>query len=404
MTEQTLSDVKVVEWGSFISAPYCTKLMADMGAEVIKIETPGIGDDSRNYGPFFNDVPDSEASGLFLYLNTNKLGVTLDLSQQTGREMLLKLLKDADILVTNHTPRFMKKLKLDFNSLKKVNPNLIMTTITPYGLTGPYKDWKAYDLNICALGGITNAIGTPDREPITPPLSQGGYQSGLISAIATLMALFARDMTGKGLQIDIGEVECWATFHIGVAAQSFLEEGRVRRRSGNRALHRPFPDEVIACKDGSISIDLPQKRQWQRFLDLIGNPEWANDPIFEDRLKTADEYCDQADEYLKQWTMQHTKAEIFRMCQEKKVPCAPIRTMEEVVNDEHLKGRGYFVDIKHPKTGSLKYPGVGYKLSKTPFTARRPAPLLGEHNEEIYCRRLGLSKEELVALRRAEVI
>jgi crotonobetainyl-CoA:carnitine CoA-transferase CaiB-like acyl-CoA transferase len=153
-----------------------------------------------------------------------------------------------------------------------------------------------------------------------------------------------------------------------------------------------------------MCFDTPQNRQWRRFLEVLGNPEWANDPIFEDRIKTSDEYGDKADAYLSEWLMQHTKEEIFKLYQDNRVPVAPIKTVEEIVNDEHLKERNYFVEIDHPHVGRLKYPGVGYKFSRTPFTVRRPAPCLGEHNEEVYCGRLGYSKADLVTLRRAGVI
>lgn len=404
MAEHLLSDIKVVEWGSFISAPFCTKLLADLGAEVIKVESPVVGDEARHYGPFPDDIPDIEKSGLFLYLNTNKFGITLDLASTTGRDIFLKLISDVDVFVLNYPTRLVRKMKLDFGSLRKLNSRLIMTSITPYGGTGPYRNWKGYALNCGALGGIVGSLGDPEREPITCPLSQGDYQAGLCAAIATIIALFQRDRTKKGSHIDLSEAECWATFHIGVGIQAYLSEGRVRRRSGYRSLHRPYPDEVLPCKDGYICIDTPQKRQWLRFLDLMGNPEWAKDPIFENRIKTTDEHADEADGYLSSWLMQHDKEEIFKVCQGNKVPAAPIKTVEEVVNDEHLKERKYFVEVDHPCAGRLKYPGVCYSFSLTPSVIQRSAPCLGEHNVEVYCGKLGLSKAHLVALKRAEVI
>ena len=279
-----------------------------------------------------------------------------------------------------------------------------MTSITPYGQTGPYSKWKGYDINCCALGGIAATLGYPDREPITCPLSQGDYQAGLCAAIATMIALFQRDRTNKGSHIDLSEAECWATFHIGVGIQAYLSEGRVRRRSGHRSLHRPYPDEVLPCKDGYVCIDTPQKRQWLRFLDLMGNPGWAKDSIFKDRIQTTDEYGDKADAYLTGWLMEHTKEEIFKLCQDNKVPAAPINTVAEVVNDEHLKARSYFVEINHPHTGKLRYPSGCYRFSSSSSVTQRPAPCLGEHNEEVYCEQLGYSEADLRALKRAEVI
>jgi crotonobetainyl-CoA:carnitine CoA-transferase CaiB-like acyl-CoA transferase len=402
--EHLFSDLKVVEWGSFVSAAFCTKLMADFGAEVIKVEPPAVGDEARHYGPFPNDIPDGEKSGLFLYLNTNKYGVTLDPSKAAGKKLFQKLIGNADILVHNYPTLFTKRLKLDFNSLKEINPKLIMVSITPYGQTGPYKNWKGYDINCGALGGISTSIGYPDREPLTCPLFQGDYQAGLCGAIATMIALFERDGTDHGVHIDLSEAECWATFHIGVGMQAYISEGRVRRRSGHRSLHRPYPDEVLPCKDGYVCIDTPQNRQWLRFLELMGNPEWAKNSIFENRIKTTDEYGDQADTYLSEWLMKHDKQEIFKLCQDNKVPAAPIKTVDEVANDEHLKERNYFVELNDPHRGKLKIPGFCYKFSLTPSVIEHQAPYLGEHNKKVYCDQLGYSTKELNALKRAEVI
>ncbi len=404
MKEQALSGLKVIEFGSFITAPFCGKLLADMGAEVIKVEPPDVGDEARRYGPFPGDVPHPERSGLFLYMNTNKLGITLDPARPTGRSIFRRLVRDADVLIESQPVGYMKKIGLDYASLRIINRNLVMTSITPYGLTGPYRNWKGYDINCAALGGITNAMGSPDREPFAPPLFQGYHQAGLQGAVATLIALFERDNTGHGTHVDLSVVESWATFHIGVAAQSFLEDSRVRRRSGHRALHRPYLDEVLPCKDGSVCIDTPQNRQWQRLLEVMGNPEWAKDPIFKDRIQTTDEFGDQADAYLKEWTMKYTKQELFDIGREKRIPIAPLWTVKDVLTDPQFASRGFFVEVAHPDTGNLKYPGVGYQMSATPFAIRRPAPRLGEHNEEILCGRLRRPREDLAALKKAGVI
>ncbi|MFH1382227.1 MAG: CoA transferase [Chloroflexota bacterium] len=404
MAEQALADLKVVEWGSFISAPFCTKLLADLGAEVVKIEPPHTGEEARRHGPFPGDTPDIEKSGLFLYLNINKFGVTLAPQPPAGREIFLKLLEDADIFVHNYPYPLVKELKLDFESVKEINPKLIMLSLSPFGLTGPYKDWKAYDINTCALGGISAASGYPEREPLAPPMCQAHYQAGLQGALVTMISLFNRDRTGEGSHIDLAEAQCWATFHIGHGAQAFLDEEGIRTRTGFRVIHQGYTDAVYPCKDGYVCIDTPQNRQWQKFLGIMGNPAWADDPIFKDRIKTSDEYATQADAYLMPWLMQHTKEEIFQLCQSNGVPAAPIRTVEDVANDEHLKERGYFVEIDHPAAGKLKYPGAGYQLSKTPFLIQRAAPRLGEHNEEIYCEKLGYSKADLDALRKEGTI
>ena len=169
--------------------------------------------------------------------------------------------------------------------------------------------------------------------------------------------------------------------------------------------HRPYPDEVLPCKDGSVCIDTPQNRQWQRFLEVMGNPEWGKDPIFDDRIRTADEHWKKADAYLSQWLMHRTKDDIFRRLQDARVPAAPVRTIDEVINDEHMKQRRFFVDVDHPDSGRLTcYPGVPYQFTKTPFKVRLPAPRMGEHNDRIFRRRLGFSEKDLAALKQEEVI
>ncbi|MDO8568883.1 MAG: CoA transferase [Dehalococcoidales bacterium] len=407
MSDQALAGIRVVEWGEFVAAPFCTELLAQMGAEVIKIEPPGAGDEARRYGPFPKDTPHPEKSGLYLYLNVNKLGITLNPTRPRGRELLLQILDKSDVFVVNQPGLNLKKLGLDYESLQKTNPKLglIMALITPFGTTGLYKDWKGYDINCSALGGITNTIGYPKRSPLTPPLHQGHHQAGLMTAIAIMLAVLNRDLTGKGAFIDQSEAEAWATVHIGIGLQPYVEEGRIRRRSGHLSLHRPYPDGVLPCKDGAVCIDAPQNRMWQRFIEAIGNPDWAKDPIFKDRVKTSDDYYEQADAFMSQWLMKHTKAEIFKLLKDAKVPSAPLRTVDEIASDEQLKQRGFFTGVEHPVAGKLKYyPGACYQFSKTPASVVRSAPLLGEHNEHIFCQWLGYPEKDLAAWRREEVI
>jgi crotonobetainyl-CoA:carnitine CoA-transferase CaiB-like acyl-CoA transferase len=398
MSNQALSGLKVVEWGSFIAAPFCAELLAQMGAEIIKIESPGKGDEARTYGPFLGDKTNGEKSGLFLYLNVNKFGITLDPTKPAGREILYKLLKDASVFIVDQPGLDLKELRLDYASLKEVFPKLVVASITPFGATGPYSEWKGYDLNVCALGGISSTIGYPEREPLVPPQHQGEHGAGLMGAIAIMFALFQQEKTGKGIFVDISAADVWATIHIGMGFQSYLEERRVRKRSGHLSPHRPYPDLVLPCKDGSVCIDAPQNRQWQRLLEAMGNPAWATDPVFKDRIATSDDYSEKADAYMKSWLMQHTKAEIFQILRDARVPVAPIRTIDEVASDEHIKQRNYFVEIDHPDAGKFKYPGVAYQFSKTPSVVQRPSPRLGEHNREIYVNRLNMDEKTMEKL------
>lgn len=405
VTQKALSGVRVVEYGNFISAPYCTKLMADLGAEVIKVEHPDLPDESRKHGPFLNDVPYPERSGLFLYLNTNKMGITLNLETITGREILMQILKDADIFVENSPVQYMKDLSLDYASIMEVNQLLIMTSITPFGETGPYRDYKAYDINVQAGGGATQGLGLPDREPLAVPLSQSGYQAGLCGAISSLAALWARETIGRGQHIDIAETEVWATIHTGWDVLAYIYQWRLVRRTGHHGQDMPYPGgAILPCKDGYVAMSTPTGREWRRFLELLGNPEWAKDPRFKDRTAMNTLYADEVDALLSPWLMERTKEEIFALGRENRLAFGPMKTIDEEVNDPHLAARGFWVDIDRAGTGVLKYPGACYRLSETPWRIDRPAPLLGEHNELIYCGRLGYSKQELVQLHRGGII
>ena len=405
MAKQALSGIRVVEYGSFVSAPYCTKLMADLGAEVIKVETPDIGDESRNHGPFPNDIPHPERSGLFLYLNTSKFGITLNVKTSTGQKILKGLLKDADVFVENNTPQFMNELGLDYPSVRELNPRLIMTSITPYGQTGPYSDYKAYAINCCAVGGVSQSIGHHWREPLTAPLSMGHYQAAVSGAGATMVALLVGDATGRGQHIDISEADVWATYYVGFGITIHAFGARDSLRKGYIGGGWTYPARrVIPCKDGFMALCAPQLKQWTRFLDLMGNPEWTQEPRYRDRHAMEDDYPEEVDALLAPWFLERTKKELFELFEKNAIPFAPLYDMADEASDPHLSERGFFATIDRDDTGTLKYPGAPYKFSKTPWALNRPAPLLGEHNEEIYCGRLGYSREDLVALRRAGVI
>jgi len=405
MAKQALSGLKVVEYGSFISAPYCTKLMADLGAEVIKVEEPKKGDESREYGPFPNGIPYPERSGLFLYLNTNKLGITLEVSTATGREILKRLLKEADVFVENNPPKLMREAYLDYVNLKGLNPSLIVTSITSFGQTGPYRDYKAYPINCCAVGGVSQSIGHYWREPLTMPLSQGNYQAAVAGTLATIVALLARDVTGKGQHVDISEADVWATYHVGFGITIHAFGVKDNLRKGYIGGGWTYPARrIIPCKDGYMALCAPQLKQWVKFVELMGNPEWIQNPRYRDRHAMEDDYPEEVDALLAPWFLERTKKELFELFEKNAIPFAPLYNMADEVEDAHLKERRFFATIERDDTGDLKYPGAPYKFSKTPWTLVRPAPTLGEHNEEIYCGRLGYSKEDLVELRRAGVI
>ena len=286
MSEGPLSGIKVIEYGNFISAPYCVKLMTDMGAEGIKIEDPYKPDSSRQHGPFPDDVPHHERSGLFLFLNSNKLGVTLNLEKTSGKKIFKELIETNDVLIENNPPGYLEGLGLGYSSLREINPRFIMASITPFGQTGPYKDYKAYGINSSAASGWSNIIGKPGREPLSPPLSIGYFLSGTVASVAVLCALFARDIIGEGQLIDISDVECWNTLFTGTQANAFIYYERKRMRHGHRT-PAAYPYAVLPCKDGYMWMAAIQGYQWKHFLEIMGDgevPEWyRDDPRFKDR-------------------------------------------------------------------------------------------------------------------------
>ena len=376
-----------------VAGPYCTRLMADLGAEVIKIEPPSYGDTARRSPPFYNDIPDLEGSGLFLYLNTGKLGITLDVTTTTGRNIFFELIKEADILVEDNAPGWMQEHRIGYDDLKAINPDIIMTSITPFGQTGPYRDYKAYPLNsfqssgegYLTPGGVEN-IKSP---PLRLGTFVGEYDSGLNAANATLGALFCRRRTGRGQCIDISKQESiMALNRLDMARFANHAEVITRARLG-----APFGG-ILPCKDGYTVFITWEPEQWDKLVHFMGNPDWAKDEQFQDYAERH-KYGDVINALITEWTMQHTKEELYHRGQEAGIAFGMVYTAKDLVESKHLEARGFFVDVDHPKTGPIKYPGTPYKFSETPCRIERAAPMLGEHNEEIYIDRLGHTKDEL---------
>jgi len=403
MPEQALSGLKVIEIGDLVSAPYCGKLLADLGAEVIKIEAPRIGDEARRRKPFAGEKAGVERSGLYAYLNASKFGITLDPKTEDGKTIFESLIRDADILVENNSPQEMADLGLDYKSLEKLNPRLIMTSITPFGQTGPHRDYKATELNLYHGGGFGFLTTFVLEEPVPSPVKAGGRQAlfgaGLAGAVATLCGLFARENIGEGQQIDISVQECLAgQYESSIEHWTFNEN-----EMGGVSVPVMMPINPLPCKDGFVFLMCVQEHEYDNLVKVMGNPEWADNELFESRFTRA-EYFDALIIYLVEWAMQYTKEEIFKMCQDGDVPLAPAYTPEEIVKSEHLKARAYFVDIDHPEIGKVKYPGAPYRFSETQWQIVRHAPLLGEHNQDILVGRLGYKQQDIEKLRTNGVI
>jgi crotonobetainyl-CoA:carnitine CoA-transferase CaiB-like acyl-CoA transferase len=396
MTEQALSDVKVLDLTWHIAGPYCTKLLADYGADVIKLEKPSEGDPSRRMGPFFRDVPHPDKSGLFLYLNSNKKSITLNLKSETGKKIFKELVKDIDILVENFSPHVMPGLGLSYETLEKINPNMVMTSISNFGQTGPYRDYKASELIIYGMGGCMCSTGLGDCEPIKKGGSLVQYSAGTLAAVATMIALRAAEIQGIGNHVDISLMEA--------------QMGSIERRMSELLAYQynkeltprmdiaglmQFPFGVFPCKDGYV--DVAAGFMWlDRLETVLGMP-------LVERYGGANHFnLERREEFLSTiwypWIMERTRKEIVEACQKDHVFSCQVNTVEDLLKEDQMNQRGFWVDIDHPVVGKLTYPGRPALSTDLPWVIRRPAPLLGQHNEEIYTR-IGYTKEDISRLR-----
>ena len=394
----TLQGVRVIEWGSLVSAPFCGKVLGELGADVIKIEPPNIGEEGRYLGPYPDNIPHPERSGLFLFANLNKRGITLDIRTDQGRVLLEKLLETADIFLENKSLNLIEELGLDYESLKKGFPGLIVTSISPYGRTGPYRSYRGTDLTANAMSGLSFGTGHTHREPLTTPLRQASYLAGVGAAFASVVALLGRDLNGTGQSVDVAEAQVIGTLLTGYHLPTYIYRGVAGFRSGNRMRLGLFPNCVLPCKDGYICIDAPQMEQYRRFLDLLGDQDWMEDPRYRDRRAMSDQYPEEAESLIAPWFMQRTKQEILEACLENRIPCVPVQTFDEALADQQLNSRNYFQEIGHEEAGRYLFPGPPYRLQGTAARLIRAAPTLSQHNQEILGHELGLSAVEISAL------
>ena len=399
-----LEGIRVIEWGSLVSAPFCGKVLGELGADVIKIEAPGTGDEARQRGPFPDNAPHPDRSGLYLFANLNKRGISLDPHAGEGHRLLQELLSTADVFLENLPMDTVEDLGLEYQTLAQDYPGLVATSISPYGRTGPYRAYKGTDLTANAMSGLSFGTGHPHREPLTTPLHQASYLAGVGAAFATVVALLSRDLGGRGQSVDVAEAQVIGTLLTGYHLPTYIYRGVAGFRSGNRMRLGLFPNCVLPCKDGYICIDAPQMEQYRRFLDLLGEQEWMEDPRYRDRRAMSDQYPEEAESLIAPWFMQHTKQEILDACLQNRIPCVPVRTFDETLRDPQLNSRNYFRSLDRPDTMRLTYPGAPYRFSRTGARLVRPAPTLGQHNREVFCDELGLSADALLNLEQAEIV
>jgi crotonobetainyl-CoA:carnitine CoA-transferase CaiB-like acyl-CoA transferase len=400
---QALSGVKVLEFSDFVCGPYCTKLLSTMGAEVIKVERPGLGDSARRWGPFPDDLPHPEKSALFLFLNTNKDSITLDTQTEAGLKILKQLFSRADILVETHLPKEMRGMGLSYNKIHKINPHLIVTSITPFGQNGPLSNYRGNDL-IASHSGA-EAFGNPDEGvkdlEAEPPL-KGSYHAsdmlcGVTAASCTVAGLIGRQATGEGQHIDLSQQEAIASTNRQQLAY-YGVQGLIPSREWGR---KKFGGFLYPCREGYVVIWIGP--HYPKVMEMLGNPDWAQEEMFANPLLRND-YIVELNQLISVWTLEHSAEEINSLAQDYGVPCSQVRSVKEFVEDEQLAFREFWQEIEHPVAGKFKYPGPPFKSSATPGLLERPAPLLGEHNEKVYCQILGYSRTDLVKLRQAGVI
>ena len=403
MSDGALSHVMVLDFTTQVAGPYCTKLLADYGADVIKVERPGTGDASRSMGPFPRDVPHPEKSGLFLHLNTNKRSITLDLKTNAGQKIARALCEQADLVVESFRPGVMGRFGLGLEALHALNPRLVMTSISNFGQTGPYRDYKTSDILVYAMGGEMTSTGLADREPVKLAANVVLYQAGSVAAVGSAGALFLSQGDGPGQQVDVSimETQTGSIDRRMSALVAYQYTGEISTRAPIGA--SGYPMGVYPCEDGYLEVT-GGLIYFSRVVQALGNPPELLEPRwYTPESQTDPELKSEFETHFLPWTLERTKSQAWHAAQEAVVLSAPLNTMEDLANDPHFNERGAFAQIDHPAAGSLKYPGRPFIMSESPWKVRRPAPLLGQHNQEVL-EELGYSPQDLVRLRTQGVI
>ncbi|MBI4496952.1 MAG: CoA transferase [Chloroflexi bacterium] len=413
-----LADIRVLELTDE-KGQYCGKLMADMGADVIKVEPPG-GDGARRVGPFVDDVPGPDRSLYFWHYNTSKRGVTLHLGTPQGRQIFTELARRADIVLESQQSGYLEGLGLGWSALSQINPRQIMTSITPFGQTGPWRDFLASDLVSLAAGGPMASSGY-DHLPDSPPsrgLWDNAYQIGCHYAfVGTLVALFDRDRIGQGQYVDVSIHEACSGTTEGAFPQWEYFQKVVLRQTGRHAAATPTPPWQILCTDGiyiNVFGGLPRSQEsWRLLLQWMASEGMAEDLLDEKyadlgKFRQFGARSDETDHIIAvitRFVQAHTSEEIYHGAQNRGLPWGVVRSPEETLQDPHWWDRGFFQKVYHPDLGrEITYPGAPYRFSTTPWALRRLAPKLGEHNLEVFHEDLGIPKAQLVALAEAGVI
>lgn len=398
---------------------FCGKVLADFGADVIKIEKPD-GDEARNIGPFYKDQVHKEKSLNWFYYNLNKRGITLDIEKKDGKEIFERLVHTSDFVIESFDPGYMAGLGLGYEDLEKLNPRIIMTSITPFGQTGPRKDFKHSDISTWAMGGMMNLSGDSDRAPVRA-IPQTRLQGGLHAALGTMLAHYFRETTGEGQHVDVSiqqacmlsmmtASECWDVLKVNIprfgSSLSFPRGDRPPLL---------FPN-ISPCKDGYVTFMLmlgasPLNVKSNRaVVDMMDEDGVAGDLKSFDWASTSAETVPQ-EEYdtfrkpIDNWLLTKTKSELFKGALERSILLAPVSNIKDLAENPHLRARDFWAEVDHPELeDKITYPGAPAKLSECPWQVKRRPPLIGEHNEEIYHDELGFTKQHLALLKASGVI
>lgn len=397
MTPGALEGVTVLDLTRVLAGPYSTMLLADMGANVIKIEEPVKGDDTRHFGPFKN-----EESIYYITNNRNKRGITLNLKDPKAKEMFKEMVKKADIVTENYRPGTMEKLGLGYDVLKEINPGIIYACISGFGHYGRYKERPGYDIIAQAMSGLMSTTGWPGGPPTRTGTATGDVLGGLFMAIGVLGALHYRQRTGIGQKVDVALVDAGVSA-MGNVNMLYLADGYLPKRIGNR-YESTYPYDSFECADGSCVIGAANDKFWQILCGVIEKPEIAESPHFlriRDRLQNHVAVKAQ----IESWTKTKPTNEVVEACLAAGIPAAPVYDISQVAADPHIAiDREMFVEQEHPKAGTVKVTGTPFKLSATPATVRTIAPDLGQDNIEVYKELLNLDEQQLAELKTNGVI
>lgn len=397
MEKGLLDGIVVLDLTRVLAGPYSGMIMADMGATVIKIENPDGGDDTRKMGPFINDN-----SVYYANFNRSKLGCTLNLKNSKAKEIFKELVKKADIIIENYRPGTMEKLGLGYEVLKEINPSIIYGAVSGFGHTGPYSKRAGYDIVGQAMGGLMSTTGWPDGEPTRTGTPMGDVLGGLNLTIGVLAALVNRQKTGLGEKVDIALVDSVASAMENIT-MIYQSTGRVPQRIGNR-YESTYPYDSFPAKDGNVIIAAGNNKLYSILCDVMQQPELKKDIRFLE-VKDRVENHIAMKEIISKWTREYTVAEIGELLNSAGCPASPVNTIESLVVDPQIAGaREMFPEINQPGIGPLKITATPQKLTRTKSFPRKPAPLLGEDNEKIYCDMLGLDKNKLIELKKEGAI